>query len=250
MLEELLTTLAVLFLLPIFPFSMVTNFILSKFKGLMLLFVLTCMFLAGALLLSTYENQMLVEIVSVVALFSTMFYALRLLSVSHAYNYLIFYYSTISGFAWLWKSVDGNMLVFFIAFSLPIIGFGVLIAFLDKQFKTTYFKAFKGLGDVVPRFSVLLVISVVALIFTPYFPGFRIFIQEVVKFDIYYLFAIVLSWLLISWSGITLIEKLIYGVPQRKLHYRDLSLLQTTFLICLYLVSISVGFIFMEVNLG
>lgn len=247
---ELLTTLAVLFLLPIFPFSMATNFILSKFKGLMLLFVLTCMFLTGSLLLSTYENKTVVVVISVVALFSTMFYALRLLSVSHAYNYLIFYYSAISGFAWLWKSVDGNMLVYFIAFVLPIIGFGVLIAFLDKQFKTTYFKAFKGLGDVMPKFSLLFVISVVALIFTPYFPGFRIFIQEVVKFDIYYLFAIIISWLLISWSGIMLIEKLIYGVPQRKLRYKDLSLLQSSFLICLYLISVGVGFIFMEVNLG
>ncbi|MDD2790752.1 MAG: hypothetical protein PHU40_08840 [Sulfurimonas sp.] len=250
MLEEIFISLIVLFLLPIFPMSLATNFLLSKLKGLTLLFVLTTIFFLGALLLNSFENKTLIEVISILALFSTLFYALRLVSVSNAYNYLLFYYSTIAGFAWLWKSINGEMLMFFIAFILPIVGFGLLINFLDKQFGTTYFKAFKGLGTVMPRFSILFIISVVALILTPYFPGFRIFVEEIVHFDIYYLIVIAISWLFISWSGITMIEKLIYGVTQRKVHYRDLSGGLTAFIILIYLIGAAIGILFMEVNLG
>ena len=250
MIEDIFIAIVILFLLPIFPMSLITNFLLSKLKGVALLFAVSIIFITGVALMSSYENKAVIEILSVVALFSTLFYALRLLSVSNGYDYFLFYYSAVSGFVWLWKSLNADMFVFYLAFFLPLMGFALLITFLDKQFGSTYFKAFKGLGTLMPRFSILLIVSVLGLMFIPYFPAFKIFSKGGVDFDIFYLVMIVLSWLLISWSGISMIEKLIYGQAQRKLHYKDLSLFMSAFLSCIYLLSIVHGFIYLGVILG
>lgn len=250
MLEDIFKTLILLFLLPIFPFSMGTNYFLGKFKGLMLLFVLSAIFFTGVILLDSFENTTLVFILSIAALLSTLFYALRLISVSHASEYLIFYYSTIAGFAWLWKSIDAPMFFLFVAFIIPIFGFGLLLSFLENQFNTGYFKAYKGLGGVMPRFSLLFILSIIALTVTPYIPALRLFVQNDVSFGLYYLFAIAITWLLISWSGISLIEKLIYGKVTRKLHYKDLPIFQSILILILYLFGLGLGFLFMGVHLG
>jgi hypothetical protein len=244
---NLLLTLAALFLLPIFPFSIATNFFLAKLKGKTLLVTLLVMFFIGTFLLSMSDNQIVVKYISIFALLGSILYAFRMLSVSTAYSYLIFYYTVLSGFVWFWKFIEGDMLHFTIVMTLPLCVFGLLIAFLDSQYGCVHYKMFRGLGKHLPRFSILLILTIPFLIMTPYISGFDVFIVNISKFNIYYLCGILLIWILMTWSGVRLIEKFIYGKATRNLRYKDVSVLQSVFLIALLLASFILNFLLLEV---
>ncbi len=247
MINDFLLAVVILFLLPIFPFSMGTNFLLSKLRGNFFLIALMAIFMLGTFLLELLSSKDLIFYIPILGLFSAILYAIRILSASTAYVYSIYYYTILSGFAWLWKSIGGDMTQFLVVMILPVLVLGILVIFLDNNHGNVHYKMLRGLGKEMPRFSIMLIITILLLIMTPYFSGFNLFLFNVSDFSIFYLVGMIIVWILLTWSGIRFIEKFIYGVAIRKLRYKDISILGTFLLGSLLLVSVVAGFIFVGV---
>lgn len=245
---DLLLCFAILFLLPIFPMSIGVNFLLSKLKGKILLVTLMLMFSVGLYLLKILDNEVLVAYISIFALLGNILYAFRMLSVSTATTYVVFYYTLLCGFAWILKFIEADRINFLIEMSIPLFVFALLVSFLDKQFGTTHYRMFRGLGTHMPRLSLVLIMSIFTLILSPFLSGFGIFILKIEKFTILYLSGVMIIWVFLTWSGLRLIEKLIYGIPSRKLRYNDISVWVTAGLSGVLLLNVVASIFFSEVG--
>ena len=101
-----------------------------------------------------------------------------------------------------------------LGFSVPLAILTLLGDQLKKQFGASYAGLYNGLGHAMPRFSGLLVFTVLAVIATPVFPGFTgmtaAFLQTTQSG---FLGSIILCliWLLWGWAGARLIQGFVIG---------------------------------------
>ncbi len=128
----MLIAVLVLFLLPVFPISMLVNKFLSllnyKFFSVMIL----ALFISGNLILLRVDVNF--PVLQFFAVFTVFFYSFRLLGVNNLKTFILYLYSIISSLALLWHMIGGDSLEF-LALKTPIlISFLALYAFLLSQF--------------------------------------------------------------------------------------------------------------------
>jgi len=240
--------LPIVFLLPIFPFSLATNKILNKLGTKYFSLAVLFMFIVGNLLLLKIGiNSQILEFLTVFTLF---FYSFRLLGVSSLKTFVIYLYTIIGSLSLLWSLIGGDILEYMII-KIPILAlFLALFSFLQSQFQIIHQKCLCGLGNVMPRFSVLFILSLMGVSSSLLFLGYEILEIELSSLPMVYGLILIISWVFINWGSIKIIEWLIYGVENKNRAYKDLSTIQMNILILLTLISVGFFIFYSFKNLG
>jgi len=214
--ESLIILLAGIFL-PLFPMSMVFNAIVDYSKPAWLrAFLLVTWPLIGLFILLNI-NVTLPDWLLPLALFTSILYALRILTLREVNQWSGFLATSLWSLLWLPVMQDTTAVLLYsyaLSMSVPLILLVLLSTGLEQRFGAAYIGLYGGLARTIPRFAGVLVIVVVAAIATPVFPTFFIMLHLVVETLAAKPFAamvLLLIWLLWSWAGARLIQGLIVG---------------------------------------
>ncbi len=237
-------TILILFLLPVFPISMLVNKLLSVLNYKLFTVLILTFFICGNLTLLKFNiNSQIFQFLQFLAVFTILFYSFRLLGVKNLKTFILYLYPIISSLALLWYMIGGDILEF-LALKTPIlISFLALYTFLFNQFGIIHQKSISGLGSMMPRFSIFFVLSIMGISSSMFFLGYEMLEIEISKLPIVYGVSLVVSWIFINWSSIRVVEWLIYGTPNKLMECRDLDNKKMIFFIFLILISV-VFFIF------
>ena len=218
MTETAFLLLAGLFL-PLFPMSMVFNWLLGRTGNHLLRALLLLLWpQIGLLLLHNLAFQVPDWLLSL-ALATSALYAFRVLAIRDIGQWCGFI--ATSSWAMLWIPVYANMPVFHaqlyaLAFSVPLVLLSFLGSLLEQRFGAACTGLYGGLAESIPRFSMILVLVVLAIIATPLFPSFFIMTAMILQ-AMTAMPAVAVGiagvWLLWSWAGAWLLQGLIIGVP-------------------------------------
>ncbi len=228
----------ILLLLPIFPFSLFTNKFLSMLGAKMISFSILLFFICGNILLLKFKiDSAILEFLTV---FTILFYSFRLLGVNNLKLFIMYLYPIISSFALLWSFVDGDIIEFMAVKTPVMLAFLALYGFLSTRFVVVHKKSTYGLGSVMPRFSILFVLSILGISSSMFFLGYEMLEIEITRLPVVYGVSLVVSWIFVNWGSIKVIEWLIYGYPNKKMSYKDLSNWQMSLLI--FSILLTAGF--------
>lgn len=200
--------------LPLFPLSMVFNWLFSRVRQPLLRGVLLLAWPhLGLLLLGALGMEVPGWMVAW-ALATAAFYALRALAVREVGVWIAF--MATSSWALLWVPVladasDLGLRYDALGFSAPLVLLALLIATLERRFGAAFTALYGGLGCMMPRFAGVLVFVVLAVIATPLFPGFFTLLIAIVSASPGVAAALAGVWLLWSWAGARLLQGLIVG---------------------------------------
>ena len=227
--------LLIIFLLPIFPFSLATNKILNKLMTKYFSIAVLLMFIVGNLLLLKIDiNSKILEFLSI---FTVFFYSFRLLGTNNLKTFAIYLYTIIGSLSLLWFLMGGDILEYMII-KIPILAsFLALFCFLQSQFPIIHQKSLSGLGNVMPRFSILFILSLMGVSSSLLFLGYEMLEIELSGLPVIYGLVLIISWVFINWGSIKVIEWLIYGVENKNRTYKDLNITQMSILVLLALAS-------------
>jgi hypothetical protein len=219
-------TFLALFLLPIFPFSLLTNRLLMLLRPKLFAFCMMICFVLGGLLLHFVDTNF--EIIKFLALFTLVFYSFRLLGVRDLRSFILYLFSTIASLSWIWYFVGGDMLELIVTKGAVLALFLYLYGFLTKQYEIIHQKSIRGLGGAMPRWSILFVLSLFALSSSIFFLGYEFFEIEFASLPIFYGVVLIISWVLINWGSVKVIEWLVYTEKKEDVELVDLSSFQLT----------------------
>ncbi len=227
----------VLFLLPIFPFSLLTNKFLLQIDKIFFTAFIILFFAFGNFILINIKIDS--KIAQFLAVFTLLFYSFRLLGVNNLKIFALYTYTIISSISLLWYLLGGDMIEFMLVKTPLLILFLALFSFLNSQFSIIHKKSLRGLATVMPRFSILFVLSLLGIDSSLLFLGYEFLEIELAKLPIIYGFVLIVSWVLINWASIKLIEWLIFTQCRTDRKYIDLNLTKSMFFISLLILSIS-----------
>ncbi|MBT9568183.1 MAG: hypothetical protein IV085_07775 [Thiobacillus sp.] len=211
-------------LLPLFPFSIPFNLLLTWLTrpGLRFAVVLIAPQL-GVLALNAMTTPTPAWLPAW-ALASAAFYAIRLLSVRDLGMWAGFLATSALALVWLFAASGAapvELHLVALGLSLPAALLMLLAGTLTRRFGAAYGGLHGGLARCLPRWSRLLVLVVLAAIATPVFPGFFILLSLV--FDAGWRAALVVLfvWLIWSWAGTRLLQGFVFDAC-REVEIRDL----------------------------
>ncbi len=236
--------LATLFL-PLFPSSMVFNWISTRLNFPYARSLLILIWPQIGILIIGQSAQQVLPGFIVWAFASALFYALRLLTVRELGLWASFIAS--SGLALTWTIAGTasipDMQLFAFWFSLPAALLALLAAPLAKRFGAAFAGLSGDLTSCVPRLSAILAITILAAIATPPSPGFFSLLGLVNKLDWAIAAGILLIWLLWGWAATKLIQGFLTG-EDNKQGATDISRTAVVLYACLMCIFIFSGFIF------
>ena len=207
--------LIVAFFFPLFPFSMVFMKLYHKLNNPWLKNVVILVWPMIGLIVINKLQIVVSEWLLFWAVFTSFFYALRSLAIKDFGMWTGFIAVSLWSVLWTLTNKDTTTLFFYIlGFSLPLTMLVLLGTELQKRFGTMYAGLIGGIADSLPRLSRMLVIVVLAVIATPFFPGFFIMFasikEQVIALPMLAL-ALAVCWFFWTWSGIRLLQGLITG---------------------------------------
>ena len=215
--------------LPLFPFSMAFNAVLERTGHPLLRSALLLAWPQIGLWALSAHTATIPSWLVVWALATAVLYAFRLLAMREMGRWSGFL--ATSAWAVLWLPAYAGMQTselwaFAAAFSVPLVFLTLLASILEHQFGAAYTGLYGGLARRTPRFSGVLVISVLAATATPLFPTFFAMLHSLIASQP--MPAVVLSgiWLIWSWAAARLLQGLIVG-PAEPSPEHDLSIVTT-----------------------
>ncbi len=179
------------------------------------------------------------KIVQFLAMFTLLLYSFRLLGVNNLKIFVLYIYTIISSISLLWYLLGGDMIEFMLIKTPLLILFLALFSFLNSEFSIIHKKSLRGLATVMPRFSILFVLSLLGIDSSLLFLGYEFLEIEFAKLPIIYGFVLIVSWVLINWASIKLIEWLIFTSYRTDREYMDLSFKKSIFFTSLLILSMS-----------
>jgi hypothetical protein len=226
-------------LLPLFPLSMGTNWLLQadhpgrlgETRTLAALLLLMPLLGVGliALGLALAEDRA-AALTTPFALWggaSSLFYAFRLLSVRDGRIWLAQLYSSALALIWVGIAHQVPPLLPALGLTLSLLPLLFLFDSLARRFGIARAGLYPGLASRMPRFSVLFVGAMLCAVAVPFSPGFFAIVDlafgGVGRNELLTLLPLGLSWLLWSWAGIQLLGGIVFGCPRDDLRYRDLE---------------------------
>lgn len=221
--DELIWIIAALFL-PLFPLGMVFNGLFQQVKFIWIRVVILLAWpLLGIWILQT-TSPVIPDWVAYWALFSALLYGFRAVVVKEFGMWVGFLATSSWAMTWIaleFGVVLDELILHALAFSLPLSLLAILVAELEKRYESAYAGIINGLAEAQPRLCGLLVIAVLAAIGSPLFPAFFSMLDTishtVVVLPVISL-GLVTTWLLWSWSGITLLQTLMVGSASQIAH--------------------------------
>jgi len=212
-----LAILAAAVFLPLFPLSMVFNWLLGRASGVFIRVALIVAWPQIGLSIWAVTNPDRPEWLVTAAVITSMLYALRALALRDIGQWTGFL--ATSAWALLWIPLQSETPVFVVqlyafGFSAPMALLAILAGSLERRFGAAYTGLYGGLAEVTPRLAAVLVFIVLAIIATPLFPSFFILlatILEVMSSRPGIALGVVTIWLFWSWAGARVLGGLIAG---------------------------------------
>lgn len=207
-------TIIAAFFLPLFPFSMALNAALANVRHPVARFaVLLAWPQIGVLLLHQAPADIPAWLVAW-ALLSAAFYALRLLTCRDLGRHAGYLASSSLALTWALAASGadtGTLALFAFWLSLPAALMLLLADVLTRRFGAAYAGLCPGLGNTFPRLSGLLVVTTLAAIATPPFPGFFALLNLFTQLHGIALLVVLTIWLLWGWAATRLLQSFIAG---------------------------------------
>jgi NADH:ubiquinone oxidoreductase subunit 4 (subunit M) len=198
--------------LPVFPLSIVFNALFLKIRQPLLRFALLLGWPLAGVALFEVLRPALPEWMVAWALGTAVFYAFRLLAMREVGIWTG--YMATSVWACLWLPLvygDGNVLLYVLWFGIPLALLALLVAGLERRFGAAYTELYAGLAQTIPRFSGVFVVTVLAVVATPLFPGFFGMLHILVASQPVVALSLAGIWFMWGWAGMRLIQGMIVG---------------------------------------
>ena len=207
-----LILLATLFL-PLFPFSMLLNWLLTRLHHPFARCMLLLLWPQIGVLLVSLSGQTVPPEFAIWAVASSAIYALRLLTVRDLGMWTGYIASSALALTWGLAAQDKllEMQIFVFWFSLPAALLALLTWPLAKRFGAAFAGLYGGLAGSVPRLSGLLVFTLLAAIATPPSPGFFAMLGLLSKLGWPLAPGVLLIWLLWGWAATKLMQGFVFG---------------------------------------
>ncbi len=209
----MLTFLAAIFL-PLFPFSMALNAVLAQLRHPVARFVVLLIWPQIGVLLLNQTQATIPPWLVAWAMLSAAFYALRLLTCRDLGRFAGYLASSSLALTWALAASGAGMTalaLFAFWLSLPAALMVLLADILTRRFGAAYAGLCPGLGNVFPRLSGLLVVTTLAAIATPPFPGFFALLDLLSQLRGILLVAVLATWLVWGWAATRLLQGFIAG---------------------------------------
>ncbi len=194
--------LAAALFLPLFPFSMLLNGLLSRLGSPLARFLLTLLWPQIGIFVLHAAKQPVPEGFVAWSIASSGFYALRLLTVRDLGIWAGFLASSAVALVWISSESDRHILAFWL--SLPSALLFLLSGAIETRCGAAYAGLSGGLATRFPRLSGLLVLTLLAAVATPPFPGFFAMLGLLQGASTEP--AILFIWLLWGWAAIKLVQ--------------------------------------------
>lgn len=218
MTDTALLLLAGLFL-PLFPMSMVFNWLLARTGNPLLRGLLLLLWPQVGLLLTGYAAFPLHDWLLLLAVGTSALYAFRALALRDVGQWGGFLATSSWAILWIPLQTDIPALqvqLYALGFSIPLVLLAFLGFGLERRFGAACTGLYGGIAESIPRFSIILILVVLAIIATPLFPAFFIMVATMLQaMSVMPAVAVALAgvWLLWSWAGAWLLQGLIIGIP-------------------------------------
>lgn len=203
--------------LPLFPFSMLLNVILARLPRPAARFTLLLVWpQIGVAVLDLTEPEVPAFLVPW-ALISSGLYALRLLTVRDLGLWAGFLAASVLPLTWGLAQSGAhieNLYLFAFWFSLPAALLALLTKPLTDRFGAAYAGLPGGLSAMLPRLSAVLVVTLLAAIATPPFPGFFAMLNLLQRMSWSAGLAILVIWLVWGWGATRLLQGFVVGAAQ------------------------------------
>lgn len=210
---------AAVILLPIFPFSLIFNRLITWSPGGWGRAVaLIALPQAGIGLIGTVPRPRLPLLHSrawiLLAVLTAIFYAFRAVSVREVTVWSRFMATSGLTLGWVLLATRGTthgMPVQALAWSVPAALLMILAGLLTSRTGGAYLGLQGGLAMVLPRLSGLLTLSALALVATPVFPSFFALLQVFALVRLSWLWLLLVVLLIWGWSLGSFLQKLLFG---------------------------------------
>lgn len=203
--------------LPLFPFSIAFNAVLERVRFPLLRSGLLLVWPQIGLGLLTLHGGALPAWLVLWALLTALLYAFRLVAMREMGRWTGFLATSAWALLWLpaYGGIDASALWLFAAgFSVPLVFLTLLSGRLDRHYGAAYIGLYGGLARRMPRFSGVLVISVLAATATPLFPTFFAMLHSLIVSQPVPAVGLATTWLIWSWAAARLLQGLIVGTAE------------------------------------
>lgn len=209
--------LVVALFLPLFPFSMLPNLILSRVRWPVARFVLLLAWPQIGVAVLILTDPKIPAFVVPWALASSALYALRLLTVRDLGLWAGFLAASVLPLTWGLAQSGApteNLYLFAFWFSLPAALLALLTKPLIDRFGAAYSGLPGGLSAMLPRLSAVLVVTLLAAVATPPFPSFFAMLDLLRRMSPSADLAILVIWLVWGWGATRLLQGFVVGAAE------------------------------------
>lgn len=231
---------------PLFPVSVVFNQLLRRATHPALRAALVLLWPQVGVLVITRLDQAPPTWVLWWAILTSLLYALRLLAMRDVHHWIGFLATSQWSMLWLlFQTTPQHPSLVALASSVPLALTVFLATGLERRLGAAYTHLYGGLAALMPRFSLMLTLTVLAATATPVFPQFFVVLLLLLNSPLGLSFFILVTALVWSWAGLRLLQGLLVGAEERA---RPLSDLRRA-LACAYaltLLALAVGGIYLS----
>lgn len=242
------------FFLPLFPMSIVFNFIFQRANSAWLrVFIILIWPLPGLWLIKNNATELL-NIYIFWAMFTAILYGFRTVVVKELSVWTGFIATSAWSLLWVAEYIGAkidDLIMHAFAYSIPLALLAFIVARLERQYESAYVGVVTGLAQEQPRTTGIIVVVILAVIGSPLFPSFFSLLSNINNIVIVLpsvASAIVLVWLLWSWSGIRLLQELMVGDPA-VIQHKDISHSKAIFYCVSFVLLVAGGLYMSEVLL-
>lgn len=200
--------------LPLFPFSMIFNFLLGRSHSSLLQGLLVLVWpQVGLSILYSFAVQLPAGI-EYWAVFTAFLYAFRAIALREVILWSGFLMTSSAALLWL-AVINGAeesvVRLYAVGISLTFVIMVLLCRELRRRFESAFTGLYTGLAEAMPRFSIILVFAVLAIIGTPVFPSYHLMFDVILLTQPALGVVLVFIWLLWAWAGTRLVQGLLIG---------------------------------------
>jgi len=217
------------FFLPLFPLSMVFNWLLGRFghPGIRVALIVVWPQI-GVLLLLAAGVPLTGSAFIWWGLATAAFYAWRLLTVRELGQWAAMLATSAFALTWV-MAADGaraiDLHAFVLGFALAPALLVAVTTLLERRLGAAYSGLFTGMARDMPRLAGLITVVLLAAMALPIFPGFFVMLDLLLDRHPAPVTVALLTWLLWSWAGTRLLRDTVFG-PRSNRNVADLPVPQ------------------------
>ncbi|KTG16142.1 MULTISPECIES: hypothetical protein [unclassified Guyparkeria] len=214
------------FFLPLFPLSMVFNWVLARFTHPVIrILVILVWPQIGVLLLLAAGAPLTGSAFLWWGLLTAAFYAWRLLTVRELGQWSAMLATSAFALTWVMAADSGRAIdlhAFVLGFAVAPALLVAVTALLESRLGAAYAGLVTGMARDMPRLAGLIAVSLLAAMALPISPGFFAMVGLLLHSELAPVVMALLTWLLWSWAGTRLLRNTVFG-PRSGKNVADLQ---------------------------